>query len=54
MNLARNAIEPIEELEPNKKLLSVHTPFILHDAIMGAFSLLQSHYESIVFIKAKY
>jgi hypothetical protein len=53
MNLARDAIEPIGELEPKKKLLSIHTPFIMH-AIMGVFSLLQSHYESNVFIMEIY
>jgi hypothetical protein len=54
MNLAKNTFEPIGKLEPNKKLLSIHTPFIMHDAIMGVFSLLQSHCEFNVFIKAIY
>jgi hypothetical protein len=35
-----NIIESIGELEPNVKLLLVHAPFILHDAMMGVFSLL--------------
>jgi hypothetical protein len=38
--LAINAIEPTGGLEPNRKLLLVHTPFIIHDATMGVFSLL--------------
>jgi hypothetical protein len=32
--------------------LSIRAPFILHDALVGPFSLLQSHFESNVFIKA--
>jgi hypothetical protein len=54
MTLAINAIEPTRKLEPNKKLLSIHAPFILHDAMVGAFSLLQSHCESNFFIEVIY
>jgi hypothetical protein len=32
-----DTIESTKELEPNKKLLSVHAPFILHDAMVGFF-----------------
>lgn len=49
-NLVRDAIEPIGEREPNRKLLSIHAPFILYDAMVGVFSLVQSHCESNVFI----
>jgi hypothetical protein len=35
-----DTIESIRELEPNKKLILVHAPFILHYAMMGVFSLL--------------
>jgi len=52
--LTIDVIESTWELEPNKKLLSVHTPFILHEAMVGVFSLLESHYESNVFIEAIY
>jgi hypothetical protein len=37
--LAIDIIESTGELEPNKKLFSVHTPFILHDVMVGVFSL---------------
>ncbi len=42
MTLAIDAIEPTRELGPNIKILSIHTPFILHDTVVGVFSLLQS------------
>jgi hypothetical protein len=54
MTLAKRAIEPTRKLEPDIKLLLVHAPFILHDVVVGVFSLLQSYYESNVFIKAIY
>jgi len=54
MNLARDAIESTKELEPNRKMLLVHAPFIMHDAMVGVFSLLQSHFESNVFIEELY
>jgi hypothetical protein len=53
-NWAKDIIEPTRELEPNKKMLLVHAPFIMHDAMVGAFSLLQSHFESNDFIEALY
>ncbi len=52
--LAINAIEPTKELEHNIKLLSIHAPFILHDAMVGVFSMLQLHCESNVFVKGIY
>jgi len=54
LNLVRDAIEPKGELEPNRKLLSVHAPFILHDAMVGVFSPIQSQCETNVFIEALY
>jgi hypothetical protein len=35
-----DTIESSGELEPNIKLLLIHMPFILHNAMMGIFSLL--------------
>jgi hypothetical protein len=52
--LVINIIESIGESKSNKKLLLIHAPFNLHDAMMGAFSLLQSHYETNIFIEAIY
>jgi hypothetical protein len=54
MTLAINLIEPTKKIEPNKKLLLVHAPFILHDAMVVVFSLLQSHCESKFFIEVIY
>jgi len=37
MTLYINTIESIGELEPNRKLILIHTPFIIHDTMVGHF-----------------